>query len=222
MSSEYTDGGVQKLGVATGVPSLGWTVIVEQPTAEAYANATQLQRQLFVAISVALLVMISAGFIFGRSFISPILTLQRATQAVAAGQLDSRVNIRTGDEFSDLGDAFNTMANRLVELQENVKRQERQATIGRIAAGLVHDLAHPIQNLGNCSRLLVRNDLDAESRLSTRATIERELENLKRFMDDLRHVVMPRQWALLAGGERFPRGSRRGNENGRRASRRRR
>ena len=28
---------------------------------------------------------------------------------------------------------------RLVELQESVKRQERQAMFGRIAAGLVHD-----------------------------------------------------------------------------------
>jgi signal transduction histidine kinase len=136
--------------------------------------------------------MIATGYVLGRSFISPILTLQRATQAVASGRLDARVDIHTGDEFSDLGDAFNTMANRLVELQEDIKRQERQATIGRIAAGLVHDLAHPIQNLGNSSRLLVRDDLDAESRLSIRVTIDRELENLKRFMDDLRHVVKPR------------------------------
>ena len=65
VSSEYMDGGVRKLGVATGIAPLGWTVIVEQPTAEAYANATQLQRQLFVAISVALLVMISAGLCSG-------------------------------------------------------------------------------------------------------------------------------------------------------------
>jgi signal transduction histidine kinase len=192
VSSEYMEGGVRKLGVATAIVPLGWTVVVEQPTAEAYASAMQLQRQLFVAISVALMVMISAGLLFGRSFISPILTLQRATQSVASGQLEARVDIRTGDEFSDLGDAFNTMANRLVELQENVKRQERQATIGRIAAGLVHDLAHPIQNLGNSSRLLVRDDLDAESRVSIRATVERELETLRRFMDDLRHVVKPR------------------------------
>jgi signal transduction histidine kinase len=179
--------------VATGVEPLGWTVIVEQPAAEAYASATQLQRQLFVAISVALLVMLSAGLVFGRSLISPIQTLQRATQAVASGQLDARVDIRTGDEFSVLGDAFNTMADRLVELQENIKRQERQATFGRIAAGLVHDLAHPIQNLGNSARLLVRGDeIDEESRVAIRATIERELENLKRFMDDLRHLVKPR------------------------------
>jgi signal transduction histidine kinase len=191
VSSEYMDGGVRKLGVATGIPPLGWTVIVEQPTAEAYANATQLQRQLVVAIAVALLGMLSVGLAFGRSFISPIRALQRATQAVASGQLEARVDIRTGDEFSVLGDAFNKMANRLVQLQKEIKLQERQATIGRIAAGLVHDLAHPISNLGNSSRLLARDDIDAESRRSSRATIERELENLRRFMDDLRHVVRP-------------------------------
>ena len=56
------------------------------------------------------------------------------------------------------------MADRLVELQEDVKRQERQAMFGRLAAGLVHDLSHPIQNIGNSTRLLVRDDLDAESR----------------------------------------------------------
>jgi signal transduction histidine kinase len=198
VSNEYDDEGTWRLGVATRVPTLGWTIIVEQPTAEAYANATQLQRQLMVVISVALLAMISVGYFFGRSFIRPILALKQATQTVAAGHLDARVDIRTGDEFSELGDAFNTMANRLIELQENVKRQERQAVIGRMVAGLVHDLAHPIQNLGNSSRLMARDDLDAESRQSIRATIERELEILKRFMDDLRNVVKPRPV------ERFP------------------
>jgi len=192
VSSEYTDDGVRKLGVATPIASLGWTVIVEQPTAEAYASAARLRTQLVVAISLALLVMVSAGYVFGRSFISPILTLKRGTHAVASGQLDARVNIRTGDEFSDLGDSFNTMADRLVELQENIKRQERQAMFGRIAAGLVHDLSHPIQNLGNSSRLLARDDLDQDARLSIRATVERELDILKRFLDDLRHVVKPR------------------------------
>ena len=157
---EYVDeDGRGELGVAARIPPLGWTVIVEQPTAEAYANATQLQRQLVVAISMALLVMISVGYLFGRSFINPILTLKRATQDVAAGQLETRVDIRTGDEFGELGDAFNTMADRLVELQEDVKRQERQAMFGRVAAGLVHDLSHPIQNIGNSTRLLLRDDV---------------------------------------------------------------
>jgi signal transduction histidine kinase len=199
VSREYVDGnGQATLGVAARIAQLGWTVIVEQPTAEAYASATVLQRQLVVAISMALLLMISVGYLFGRSFIIPIFALKRGTQAVAEGQLDTRVDIRTGDEFADLGDAFNTMADRLVQLQEDVKRQERQAMFGRVAAGLVHDLSHPIQNIGNSLRLLDRDDLDTESRDLFRRTIEREIATLKRFMDDLRHLVKPKPI------ERFP------------------
>jgi signal transduction histidine kinase len=193
VSQEYRDeDGRNQLGVAARIAQLGWTVIVEQPTREAYANATVLQRQLVVSISIALLGMITVGYLFGRSFINPILALQRGTHDIAAGQLDARVSIRRDDELGDLGKAFNTMADRLVMLQEEVKRQERQAMFGRVAAGLVHDLSHPIQNIGNSTRLLMRDDLDVESRDQFRRTIERELQTLKRFMDDLRHVVKPK------------------------------
>ncbi len=193
VSQEYTDeDGRRQLGVAARIAQLGWTVIVEQPTREAYANATALARQLGIAITGALVVMITVGYFFGRSFIDPILTLQRGTHDIAAGQLDARVAIQRDDELGDLGTAFNTMADRLVTLQEEVKRQERQAMFGRVAAGLVHDLSHPIQNIGNSTRLLMRDDLDAESRDQFRRTIDRELETLKRFMDDLRHVVKPK------------------------------
>ena len=193
VSEEYVDeDGRNQLGVAARIAQLGWTVIVEQPTREAYASGTVLQRQLMIAISIALLLMIAVGYLFGRSFIDPILALQRGTQNIAAGQLEARVDIRRDDELGDLGSAFNTMADRLVKLQEEVKRQERQAMFGRVAAGLVHDLSHPIQNIGNSTRLLMRDDIDAESRDEFRRTIERELQTLKRFMDDLRHVVKPK------------------------------
>jgi signal transduction histidine kinase len=190
--------GATRLSVAARIPNLGWTVLVEQPTSEAYANAAVLQRQLTEAIAIALLITITAGWLFGRRFIAPIFTLKHATQAVAAGQMDARVAITTGDEFQDLGASFNAMADRLVELQEDVKRQERQAMFGRIAAGLVHDLSHPIQNIGNSTRLLLRDDLDGESRELFHRTIDRELATLKRFLDDLRNIVKPKPI------ERFP------------------
>lgn len=191
--AEYTSrGGRTLLSVAAPIPTLGWTVLVEQPTNEAFATALELQNQLTIAITAALLTMVAIGLFFGRRFIAPIFALKAATQEVAQGRLDARVEIATGDEFQDLGQSFNTMADRLVELQEEVKRQERQAMFGRIAAGLVHDLSHPIQNIGNSTRLLLRDDVDAESRDMFRKTIDRELNTLKRFMDDLRNVVKPR------------------------------
>src|SRR5581483_1127837 len=199
IAREYVDeDGRRELGVAARIAPLGWTVIVEQPTAEAYSTATQLQRQLAAAIVAALLVMIGLGYLFGRSFIRPIFTLKRGTSQLAAGQLDTRVTIDTGDEFADLGDSFNTMADRLVELQEDVKRQERSAMFGRVAAGLVHDLLHPIQNVGNNTRLLLRPDLDEESRAECGRIIDREMTTIKRFLDDLHNIVKPKPI------ERFP------------------
>ena len=58
--------------------------------------------------------------------------------------------------FSPTGEAFNSMADRLVELQEDIRKQERQVMFGRIAAGLVHDLSHPIMNIGNGCKLIVK------------------------------------------------------------------
>lgn len=193
VSAEYVDEkGRRQLGVAALIRSLGWTVIVEQPTDEAYASAAALQRQLTIAISVALLVMIGVGYLFGRQFINPILTLKRGTQALATGALDTRVAIASRDEFGELGDAFNAMAARLAELQEDVKKQERQAMFGRVAAGLVHDLLHPIQNVGNNTRLLMRDDVDPEARQDCGRLIDRELNTIRRFLDDLRNIVKPK------------------------------
>ena len=188
VSAEYDN----KLGAAFRIPELGWTVIVEQPASEAFANLAVLQRQLVVAISLALLAMIAVGYLFGRTFINPILVLKRGTQAVALGDLDTRVHIGSKDEFGELGEAFNTMAARLADLQEDVKKQERQAMFGRVAAGLVHDLLHPIQNVGNNTRLLLRDDIDADTRQDCGRIIDRELTTIRRFLDDLRNVVKPK------------------------------
>src|SRR5262249_45353645 len=162
------------------------------PTEEAYANAAILQRQLAVAISIALLVMITVGYLFGRSFINPILTLQRGTHDIAAGQLETRVSIRRDDEIGGLARAFHTVAHRLEKPEEGVRGRGGHAMCGRVGAGLAHDLSHPIQNIGNSTRLLLRDDLDIESRDQFRRTIERELQTLKRFMEDLRHIVKPK------------------------------
>jgi len=158
---------------------------------EAYAVADQLGRQLFFVIGLALLATVLVGYWWGRQFIRPIFALMRGTQAVAAGRLDERVDIKTQDEFQQLGDAFNGMADKLVELQEDVKRKERQAIFGRIAVGLVHDLSHPIQNIGNSCRLLMKVWDDLEYRETFKRTVEREFATVKRVLEDLRHLARP-------------------------------
>ena len=191
ISEQYVASGEEVLGVGVPLARLGWTVIIEQPTREAFTISASLQRLLFVSITVALFAMLVVGSVWGRRFIQPILRLTRGTRALAEGRLDTRVAVETSDELGQLGTAFNTMADKLVELQEDVRKKERHAMFGRIAIGLVHDLSHPIQNVGNGCKLILKMWDDPEYRESFRRTIERELAQIKRVLDDLRNVAKP-------------------------------
>jgi len=179
------------LGVAARMTDPNWTVVVEQPTSEAFAITRRLERQLTIAIGLALLGTLVLGYLWGRSFIQRIFALTRVTRSIAEGKLDTRVALTGNDEIRELGDAFNSMADRLLELQENIRKQERQVMFGRIAAGLVHDLSHPIQNIGNSCKLIMKMWDDAEYRETFRRMVDREMVIVKRVLDDLRNIARP-------------------------------
>jgi signal transduction histidine kinase len=191
-SQLYTDeSGEDLLAVSAPVKDLNWTVVVEQPTKEAFALSHTLERQLLLVIGLALLGTVVVGSLWGRSFITRIFALTRATQAIADGRLDERVALGGRDEIRQLGDAFNSMADHLVQLQEDVRKQERQAMFGRIAAGLVHDLSHPIQTIGNNCKLIQKMFDDPEYREIFTSTVEREMVTIKRVLEDLRNIARP-------------------------------
>ena len=83
--------GERLLAVGVGVPELDWAVVVEQPAREAFVVARRHENELIAAISLALLIMVMVGSVWGRSLIAPIMELIRGTQAIAEGRFDERV-----------------------------------------------------------------------------------------------------------------------------------
>jgi signal transduction histidine kinase len=170
---------------------VGWRVIVEQKTDNAFAPARELERQLLLFVTLALLANIGIGIAFGRSLLRPISDLLNGIRAIGEGDLDQRVHITRDDEFRLLGDAFNATADKLGELQQAAIRQERQAMFGRIAAGLVHDLSHPIQNINNNCKLVLQMHDDAEYRATFAKLVKREFSTIQRTFEDLRNLARP-------------------------------
>jgi signal transduction histidine kinase len=191
-STEYlAPTGQYMLAVVQPIPSLKWRVVIEQPSSEAFALARSVERVLMLTISLALFFTVAIASFWGRSFLRPIGDLLRGTRALAEGRLQERVQIAGQDEFSTLGEAFNQMADRLVALQAEAVKQERQATFGRIAAGLVHDIAHPIQNIGNNCKLILKMYDDPDYRATFRRMVDREFAAIKRLLEDLRNLGRP-------------------------------
>jgi nitrogen fixation/metabolism regulation signal transduction histidine kinase len=70
-----------------------------------------------------------------RRSVAPLAVLKEGTRRISGGDFDSRVAIGSGDEFEDLGQSFNTMANHL-------GREFRiQAEMGRIVRTILGETA---------------------------------------------------------------------------------
>lgn len=106
----------------------------------------RVNRAVLIAGLVAGVVALLLGFIVFRGITAPLGRLTRAAHAVSEGDLSQRVQIRSGDEISDLGAAFNTMASNL-ERGEQVRRE--------MTADIAHELRTPLSVIqGNLEAVL--------------------------------------------------------------------
>lgn len=192
---------IEVLGVSIPIRSLGWGLVIEQPTGEAFKTAKKLAKKLAIGSFFVLFLMMGIGYFGGRwQIMRPINELIRGIKLISKGDLDAKVSISTGDEFERLGESFNMMAGRLKDLEGEIRANERSVFFGRIAAGLVHDLRHPVKNIENMSRLLTRVFNDEGYRENFKKTVERELGIINRFLDDLHNLTHPKPLAIIGIG----------------------
>lgn len=187
------------IGVGAPIPSLGWGIIIEESLKEAYASSTNMTFLLTIMVVLC----IAAASVFGysgsrRCILEPLQALLAATRRVAGGDIEKQVAISTGDEFQEVGEGFNRMMADLKVLQEDIKRNERIDFMNRIAAGLVHDLRHPIRNIENSSRLLMKKPDSEECRNTFNKVVTREFFNINKFLDGLMDLSKPVQLVLVS------------------------
>ena len=110
------------------IPSLRWTVFVEQPLEEAYAplEASVRRTALLEMIGIALSVIVS--LILARTMVKPIRALQAGAARFGEGNLTDRIVVRTGDELEGLAEQFNSMAGKLHESYAGLERKVEART----------------------------------------------------------------------------------------------
>lgn len=120
------------------------------------------------------------------------LTAAIAALASTASAYARRWPRSTRDAAPSMHADVQALEAQVAALQATLRTHEKQVRLGRVVAGLVHDLSHPIQNIANNVSLLLRDDMDANERDVVRDVIEREQRALRRVMDDILNVARPR------------------------------
>ncbi|MBI4872432.1 MAG: HAMP domain-containing protein [Candidatus Riflebacteria bacterium] len=135
----------------------------------------------WATLAMLLIVALGTGLFINRVVVRPVLRIYAGTQKVAAGDLQTQVEVRTDDELGRLGKAFNRMTNelrtarqeltawsdqlekRVVEKTEQLGRVQRQvahmdkmASLGKLAATVAHELNNPLAGILNYAKLVDR------------------------------------------------------------------
>ena len=103
------------LGASADVPVSGWHVVVQENAAAALGPIRRLARHAAFWIGLALAAAAVLAVTTVRSVTKPVETLRAAAAAVAAGQLETEVEVTGRDELAQLAQAFNGMVRGLRE-----------------------------------------------------------------------------------------------------------
>ena len=132
------------------------------------------------------------GHLVGRLVIQPVHEIVAAAEAIAEGDLGRRAPLIGSVELARLATSLNRMTTRLLEEQALVVRAEKLASVGRLAAGIAHEIGNPLGAINGYTHL-VRRRIRAAGLDDELDAIERETTRIDRIVRGLLDYARPRR-----------------------------
>lgn len=174
-------------------------------------------QQIAVYLTVLLLAVIGIFTLFGhfllqRRLVAPLEQVIDRIETISRGDYVTRVSESETQELSRLGAAVNSMAERLIsdqsELAKNIRsldetnrllteardamvRAEKMASVGRLGAGIAHEVGNPLGAILGYLGILSRHVNGSDRELV--AAAEREAHRIDRIVRGLLEYARPRE-----------------------------
>ena len=150
---------------------------------EAVLRETRNQTLAAVLITFTVLGLLSYLFI-RRRILKPVYSLVKACKQVAAGDLSPSVETDQVNELGLLSRSFNEMTHKLAEAQMQISQSDRLASVGRLAAGVAHEINNPLTGVLTYSSFLLKQAEDVD-----RGQLKDDLEVVVRETKRCRDIV---------------------------------
>jgi len=158
---------------------------------------SEMSRQWTLMILAAIVALIAAGGLIALFFTlgvgRRIEAFSQTMSQVEAGDLTARIPETSRDELGRLGESFNAMVARLSDAQRQledrhlgaIRRAEHLASLGKMAAGIAHEINNPLAGMQNCVRTLLKGVKDEEQRVQYLTMLREGLGRIGRTVGQL-------------------------------------
>jgi two-component system NtrC family sensor kinase len=148
---------------------------------------------IIFAITAVLALSFIIGFFVRRWVVKPVNELLKATNQVGVGNLNYTIKDRRKDELGMLARSFNNMTQKLSEARMQLFQSDKMASLGRLAAGVAHEINNPLTGVLTYSSFLLKRtennpELHEDLKVIVRET-KRSREIVKSLLDFARQSV---------------------------------
>jgi len=110
--------------------------------------------------------------------------------------LSRAIPIQDAEGQEILYQGFNVDITALEQMQEQLNRTERLATLGQVAAGIAHEIRNPLVGIGSTTSLLLEDFSPGDSQHEDLLTILKETRRLDRIVNQIVEYARPRKLVL--------------------------
>lgn len=148
---------------------------------------------VFFAVVAIAVIGLLIGFFVKKWVSEPVNNLLAATQQVSQGNLNYVIKDLGKDEIGQLASSFNTMTKKLAEARMQLFQSDKMASLGRLAAGVAHEINNPLTGVLTYSSFLLKRtqnnpEIQEDLKVIVRETI-RSREIVKSLLDFARQSI---------------------------------
>ena len=150
-------------------------------------------RLIVFAVIAILAVSVFIAYFVRKWVGKPVSELVKATNQVSTGNLNYTIENPGKDELGILATSFNKMTKNLAEAKQQLFQSDKMASLGRLAAGVAHEINNPLTGVLTYSSFLLKRTKDDPEMQENLGVIVRETirsrEIVKGLLDFSRQSV---------------------------------
>jgi len=174
----------EKAAAYAPIPAMKWSLAVTIPIEEFKKEANAIRQNVVQVVAATVLLTALVVGILSYNLLRPVRRLVAATERIASGDLSQEIAVKSKDELGLLTQSFNRMVRNLREIQSELIRSEKLISMGRLSAGVAHEIRNPLNAMkGAIIYLQRRKPGDPLIKEYTQLMLE-EIERLDLFVTE--------------------------------------